>query len=226
MMESKIKILLADDEVLFRKGIMFLLEREKRFEIVFESSNGQEVISFLQDKKNYPDIILMDLNMPMLNGVEATKIIKKEFSEIKIVALTSYNTKSFIANMIQVGAVSYLVKTATPKEVIETLEEVHEKGFFYNENVLQVINEGLLVSKTKSNFDNNYLTPREKEIIRLISQQFSNNQISEKLFISQRTVEGHRNNLLLKTESKNVAGLLVYALQNQIITLEELSIQK
>jgi DNA-binding NarL/FixJ family response regulator len=222
-MKNKIKILLADDELLFRKGIMFLLEREKNFEIIFEASNGQDIIVYLKEQKNHPDIILMDLNMPLLNGVEATKSIRKEFPDIKIIALTSYNTKSFIANMIQVGAVSYLVKNASPKEVVETLNEVYEKGFFYNENVLQVVHEGLLDSKTKSNLDKDFLTSREKEIIRLISQQYSTNQIAEKLFISQRTVEGHRNNLLLKTESKNVAGLLVYALQHQLITLEELS---
>jgi DNA-binding NarL/FixJ family response regulator len=222
-MKNKIKILLADDELLFRKGIMFLLEREKNFEIIFEASNGQDIILYLKEHKNHPDIILMDLNMPLLNGVEATKSIRKEFPDIKIIALTSYNTKSFIANMIQVGAVSYLVKNASPKEVVETLNEVYEKGFFYNENVLQVVHEGLLDSKTKSNLDKDFLTSREKEIIRLISRQYSTNQIAEKLFISQRTVEGHRNNLLLKTESKNVAGLLVYALQHQLITLDELS---
>lgn len=222
-MKNKIKILLADDELLFRKGIMFLLEREKNFEIIFEASNGQDIIVYLKEQNNHPDIILMDLNMPLINGVEATKSIRKEFPNIKIIALTSYNTKSFIANMIQVGAVSYLVKNASPKEVVETLNEVYEKGFFYNESVLQVVHEGLLDSKTKSNLDKDYLTSREKEVIKLISKQFSTNQIAEKLFISQRTVEGHRNNLLLKTESKNVAGLLVYALQHQLITLEELS---
>lgn len=223
-MEDKIKIVIADDELLFRKGIIFLLEREKDFDIIFEASNGQEVVTYLKQHDNHPDIILMDLNMPLLNGVEATKSIRKEFPDIKIIALTSYNTKSFIANMIQVGAVSYLVKNASPKEVIETLKEVYEKGFFYNENVLQVVHEGLLDSKVKSILDKDFLTSRETEIIRLISQQFSSSQIGEKLFISQRTVEGHRNNLLIKTESKNVAGLLIFALQNQIITLEELTV--
>lgn len=219
----KIKILLADDEVLFRKGIAFLLEHEENFEIVFEASNGNEVIDYLKVSQDYPDIILMDLKMPDLNGVEATKIISKEFPFVKIIALTSYNTKSFIANMIEVGACSYLVKNASPLEMITTINEVSDKGFYYDQNVLNVINEDITKSKiiTKSILDNDYITPREKEVLECICKQMNAAEISEKLFISPRTVDGHRNSLLLKTESKNVAGLVVFALQNKIIDLKE-----
>ena len=105
-MHNKIKIILADDEILFRKGISFLLEREKNLEVIFEASNGDELISFLQLNNNHPDIIMMDLKMPVINGVEATKIIRKEFPEIKIIALSSYDSKSFVANMIDFIAYS------------------------------------------------------------------------------------------------------------------------
>lgn len=224
-MSNTIKIILADDEELFRKGIYFLLEREKNFEVIFEASNGSELINHLKNSDSYPDIILMDLKMPMINGVEATKIIHKEFPVVKIIALTSYNTKSFIANMINVGASSYIVKNASPVEMIDTINEVANKGFYYNDAVMRVIQEDIISSdkNAKSKFDEDYLTNREREVLELICQQLSTNEIAEKLFISSRTVEGHRNNLLLKTESKNVAGLVVYAIQNKIVALDNFS---
>ncbi|MFE3872654.1 response regulator [Flavobacterium sp. ZS1P70] len=220
-MNDTIKIILVDDELLFRKGISFLLEREKNLEVIFEASNGDELISFLQLNINHPDIIIMDLKMPVINGVEATKIIRKEFPEIKIIALTSYDSKSFVANMIDVGAVSYLIKNATPQDLLTTINEVALKGFYYTDSVMKVIKEDVLTNKKiKSNFDNNFLTKREIEVLKLICFQKSTVEIAEQLFISPRTVEGHRNSLLLKTQSKNIAGLVVYAVQNDIIIME------
>jgi DNA-binding NarL/FixJ family response regulator len=227
-MSSIIKIILADDEVLFRKGISFLLQREENIKIIFEASNGSELITFLKEHDDHPDIIIIDLKMPLLNGVEATKIIHKDFPNIKIIALTSYNTKSFVANMINVGAVSYVMKDTTPQELLTTINEVAVKGFYYNDYVMKIILEGLVSPQknAKSSFDDGHLTNREKEILELICKQYSGNEIAEKLYISPRTVEGHRNNLLLKTQSKNIAGLVVHALQNKIIDLEDLSVGK
>lgn len=225
-MNNKIKIILADDEVLFRKGISFLLQKEKNIEIIYEVSDGSELIAFLNATTIYPDIIIMDLKMPLLNGVDATRIIQSNFPKIRVIALTSYDSKSFIANMINIGAASYLVKNTTPAEMISTINEVYDRGFFYNESVLEVIQDGILATNTKikNSFDEDYLTNREKEVMQLICKQMSTQEIADKLFLSPRTVEGHRNNLLLKTESKNVAGLVVYAIQNKIINLEDLSI--
>ncbi|RTY87142.1 response regulator transcription factor [Flavobacterium sp. RSP49] len=220
-MNDVIQIILVDDEILFRKGISFLLEQETNIEIVFEASNGDELISFLRSTKNHPDIIIMDLKMPILNGVEATKIIHKEFPEIKIIALTSYDSKSFVANMIDVGAVSYLIKNTTPQELLTTVNEVALKGFYYTEYVMRIIQTNILSTrKTKSNFDSGFLSVRELEVLKLICYQKSTLEIAEQLFISPRTVEGHRNNLLLKTESRNIAGLVVYAVQNEIMSFE------
>ncbi len=223
-MNNKIKILLADDEELFRKGIAFLLQREKNIEIVYEASNGEEVLNYLKFCNDYPDIIIMDLKMPVLNGVEATKIIRKEFSNLKVIALTSYNTKSFIANMIDIGASSYLVKNATPQEMIFTINEVAEKGFYYNTEVIQVIQDQIVSGSTKKKtiFDAGYFSAREIEVLQCICMQMNAQEMSEKLNISPRTVEGHRTNLLFKTESKNVAGLVVYAIQNKLIDLDNL----
>jgi DNA-binding NarL/FixJ family response regulator len=228
-MEEKIKIIIADDEVLFQQGISFILSREKNIEICKEVNDGKQLMDFLNSVDDLPDIILMDLKMPFINGVEATKLISTKFPTIKIIALTSYNTDSFIANMIHVGAVSYLVKNATPAEMIETINEVYQKGFYYNESVLKVINDGLISTSNKSKliksiFSEDYLTNREKEILKLICLQYSTAEIAEKIFISPRTVEGHRNSLLLKTESRNVAGLVVFAIQNKVIDFDELSL--
>ncbi|MFW0738993.1 MULTISPECIES: response regulator transcription factor [unclassified Flavobacterium] len=219
-MSAAIKIALVDDEVLFRKGISFLLQREDNIDIIFEASNGEELLTNLNNSVIKPDIIIMDLKMPILNGVEATKIIRKSFPEIKIIALTSYDTKSFIANMIQVGAVAYLIKNTTPKDLIHTINQVAKKGFYYNESVLQTIQETIISSKTsKGNLETGFLSQREIEILQLICQQKTTSEIADHLYLSPRTVEGHRNNLLLKTESKNIAGLVVYAIQNEIAVL-------
>jgi DNA-binding NarL/FixJ family response regulator len=217
---NKIKLLLADDEELFRKGISFLLQRQDNIQILYEANNGSEVVEYLKSSSIHPDIILMDLKMPLLNGVEATKLINKEFPSIKIIALTSYNTKSFIANMIEIGAASYIVKNSTPEEMITTINQVIEKGFYYNEEVLNVIQDNLITNNRKNIFfEDIILTKREREILELICYQNSTQQIADKLFISPRTVEGHRNNLLLKTDSQNSAGLVVFAIQNKIVIL-------
>jgi DNA-binding NarL/FixJ family response regulator len=215
-----IKILLADDEPLFRNGIAFLLQREDDIEVIFEASNGSEVLEYLSGN-THPDIIIMDLKMPDVNGVEATKIVCEKYPAIKVIALTSYNTKAFIANMISTGAASYLVKNITPQELLKTIREVDYKGYYYDALVLEVIKENVSALK-KSNFTNWDLTSREKDIIKLICMQLSTKEIADKLFINYRTVEGHRNNLLLKTQSKNMAGLVIFALQNDILRLEEL----
>jgi len=219
-MNKTIKIILVDDEVLFRKGISYLLTREENIEVLFEASNGLELMTFLKGDNPKPDIIIMDLKMPLLNGIEATKIIRKEFSDIKIIALTSYDSKCFIANMIDVGAVSYLVKSTTPQELFATINEVAEKGFYYSDYVMNIIQNDIVANKkTKCSFDTNFITSRELEVLQLICKQKSTIEIGEKLFISPRTVEGHRNNLLLKTESKNIAGLVVFAIQNELFSL-------
>ncbi len=218
-MNKTIKIILVNDEILFRKGISFLLGRETNIDIIFEASNGNELIQFLQDTKNKrPDIIIMDLKMPEINGVEATKIIHAEFPKLKIIALTSYDSRSFVANMIAVGAVSYLIKNATPQELITTINEVAEKGFYYTDYVMKIIQDEVLTAKrTKSSLDTNFLSVREIQVLKLICEQKSTVEIANSLFISPRTVEGHRNNLLLKTDSRNIAGLVVYAVQNDIM---------
>jgi len=223
-MNNSIKVAIADDEELFRQGISFILNKEVNFDIVMQAADGADLLKQLKSCQDLPEIILMDLKMPNLNGVETTKIIKKEYPDIKIIAITSYYSKPFISNMIATGAVAYLAKNTPPKEVVTTVNAVADRGFCYNDNVMQVIQENMLnpnSKPTRSYFDLDYLTKREAEVLKLICDQKTTNEIADQLFISPRTVEGHRNNLLLKTEAKNTAGLVIFAFQHKIIVLEE-----
>jgi DNA-binding NarL/FixJ family response regulator len=223
-MDTNITLAIADDELLFRQGLMSILGKEKNIDILFDAENGHHLMDLLRAAPVVPEIVITDLKMPILNGVETTKLIRKEFPDIKIIALTSYFSKPFIINMISIGAVAYLAKNSTPKLMLTTINEVADKGFYYDERVMKFIHEGLLNNNEqgkKSNFDTTYFTKREKEVLDLICKQFTTNEIADKLFISPRTVDGHRNNLLLKTEAKNLAGLVVYAIQNKLVNLEE-----
>jgi DNA-binding NarL/FixJ family response regulator len=221
-MKNKIRIVIADDEDLFRKGVAYLL-KEQGLDVMYEASNGIQLIQYLQGLKEYPDVILMDIKMPDLNGVEATKQVSRQFPEIKIIALSSYITSTFISNMLQVGAASYIPKNASPEEMITTIHNVAENGFYYNSFMRQHISQDRIktLHNSKSIFDDNLLTKREYEILHLICKQKSAAEIGELLDLSPRTVEGHRNNLLLKTDSKNVAGLVLYAIRNSLIDLDD-----
>jgi DNA-binding NarL/FixJ family response regulator len=221
-MNKTTKIILADDEDLFRKGIFYLL-KEHGFDIIFEASNGTELVEYLQQHSHHPDVVLMDIKMPGLNGVEATKQITQLFPAIKIIALSSYITPTFITNMLQVGAVSYIPKNASPQEMITTIINVVATGYYYNALMRQHISQDKLkaAQNLKSLYDDNLLTKRETEVLQLICKQKSATEIAEILELSPRTVEGHRNNLLIKTDSKNVAGLVVFAIRNNFIALDD-----
>ncbi|MBQ4821357.1 response regulator transcription factor [Aquimarina sp. MMG016] len=216
MKNDVIKLAIADDETLFRQGISFILSKENNIDIILQAEDGNDLINQLKARRDLPEIILMDLKMPDLNGVEATKIVRKQFPEIKIIALTSYYSKPFIVNMIDQGAVAYLAKNSSPTQVIYTINQVAQKGFYYDENVLDILEDTKLKTIKKSKYDEEYLTRREREVLKLICEQKTTVEIAEQLFISPRTVEGHRNHLLLKTGSKNIAGLVIHAIENQI----------
>ncbi len=212
-----IRIAIADDEALFRKGMKLILNSYEHLEIILEAEDGEDLIQQLRASDNLPKILLLDLKMPKMNGVEAAKLIRGEFPDLKIIVLSTHFSRAFIINMIELGAASYLPKNSEPEEVVETIQAVSSKGFHYNNQVLAVIRENM-VSKIKPKALFSYeLTTREKEILQLICEQYTTPEIGKKLFISPRTVDGHRNNLLSKLNCKNVAGLVVFALQNGVV---------
>ncbi len=223
MTRKIIKIALVDDELLFRQGLKSILGLDSEIEILFDACDGKDLLKQLKSAKELPDIIVTDLNMPNLNGVETTKVLRSDYPDIKIIALTSYFSKPFIVNMISIGAVGYLAKNSTPELMITTIKKVHEVGFYYDQKVMKHIQDGLLnptQKLTRSKFDNAYLTRREKEVLELICKEYSTNEIADTLSISPRTVEGHRNNLILKTGVKNIAGLVVFALSNNLVSVK------
>ena len=171
-------------------------------------------------KNRLPDIIIMDIKMPELNGVEATKAIATQYPEINIIALTTYNTKPFIRNMIDVGASAYLVKNSPTQKVLHTIKQVYYHGFYYDNLVMEALkgtHNGSKLDK-RTVFDEDFITQREKEVLEQICLQKTSQEIAEALFISKRTVEVHRKNLLEKTGAKNIAGLVIFAIQNNLVS--------
>jgi len=157
--------------------------------------------------------------MPKMNGIEAAKIIRAQFPDIKIIVLSTHFSRAFVTNMLEIGASSYLPKNSEPEEVVETIEAVYAKGFHYNNKVMEMIRENMMSKDMpRANFKID-LTSREKEILQLICEQYTTPEIGRKLFISPRTVDGHRNNLLAKLDCKNIAGLVVFALQNEVVNI-------
>jgi DNA-binding NarL/FixJ family response regulator len=215
-----INLVLADDEELFRVGIAHILGRDKTINILYEASNGKDLIDYLAGCEVLPDIVLTDIKMPEINGVEVTKIIHEAFPHVGIIALTTYNTNSFISNRIGVGASANLVKNSSPEKVIHTIKQVYHKGFYYDTLVMKILNEEKHRNShsNKSVFDDAFFTPREKEILALICQQKTTQEISKKLYISPRTVDVHRKHVLEKAGVKNIAGLVIFAVKNDLFS--------
>ena len=215
-----IKVAIADDQKLFRKGMAALISSFEHMDLLFEAENGRELLDFCTSEPVKPDVIVLDLSMPILNGLETLKILKQDFQSIRVIILTIHEAENFVLSTIQAGANGYLAKNAEPEEVEIAIREVFKNDFYFTMAMLQLMRKGL-VNKTRSIVleNENKLTKREQEVLILICKQHSSAEIAEKMFLSNRTVEGHRNNLLLKTGSRNTAGLVVYALKHRIIDL-------
>lgn len=214
-----ITIAIADDEALFRTGMKLILNNYEDLELNLEAENGVDLLEKLKLSDQIPDILLLDLKMPEMNGMEVAAILQEQYPKLKIIVLSTHFSRAFIINMIELSAGAYLPKNTKPKEVVETIRAVYSKGFSYNNNVLSIIRENF-ISKNKPKAQFSFeLTNREKEILQLICEQYTAPEIAAKLFLSSRTVDGHRNNLLSKLNCKNVAGLVVFALQNEIVTI-------
>lgn len=210
-----INILIADDHQLLIDGIKATLAGIEDLIIVAEVYNGYQVIEKL-DSGLPVDIILMDINMPKLDGLSCTKIVHKNYPEVRIIALSQYDEKRFVKQMVKNGASGYLLKDSGKDVLVKAIRTVHSGESYFCERLsLGLINQELKMEDTKSLFPK--LTEREIEILRLIGKELSSQEIADKLFISFHTVESHRANLMSKAGVKNTAGLIRWATENDFL---------
>ncbi len=222
-MQKEIKIGIVEDQLLFREGIKAILNSWAYFQIILESPDGFSLSDRLSRMEELPDVLLVDLSLPSFekkefNGLHVTITVAESFPSIKILILSVHNDENFIAELIKNGAHGYLVKDSDPQEVHDAIVAVYSKGSYFNAQTLKAI-QGSMANKVKQKKLIVNISAREQEVLQLICQQYTAEEIAEKLFLSVKTVNGHRNNLLVKTGSRNVAGLVMYAVRNDIVKL-------
>ncbi|MBK7690658.1 MAG: response regulator transcription factor [Bacteroidetes bacterium] len=217
-MKGKIKIALADDQILFREGIASIIKNEKDFSLIIEADNGLDFLSKIKSTNELPDILLMDMEMPGMDGMQLNDEIRKKYPSIKVIVLSVHAKERLISRMIQAGASGYLLKNCNREELITAVRNVFENGFYITPNVIQALRSPLANAKGITNTQSIPvdISQREIEVLKLICEEFSNAEIADKLFISVRTVDGHRNNLLAKTGCHNTAGLVLFAVKHHI----------
>jgi DNA-binding NarL/FixJ family response regulator len=220
---KKIQIAIADDQVLFLRAMVSLLNSYDDIEVVMQARDGKDLLSQLEKNEGPPDILLLDLRMPSLDGMQACKVIREKYPQLKIIALSALEEERFISYMIEQGVRGYLLKNSEPEEVYKTISEVFRSGQYFSPLVINVMHRRLIQPGKKESLTDHgiVLTKREKEILDLICKECTMKEIAQKLSLSLRTIEGHRNNLLSKTGSKNTAGLVGFAIQHQLYKRKE-----
>ncbi|TSD62990.1 response regulator transcription factor [Inquilinus sp. KBS0705] len=209
-MDTFKSIFIVDDHQMVIDGLKLIINTIDGFEIVGESNGALQALDKLEHVS--PDILLTDVSMPEMSGIELTRIVKKKYPHIKVIALSMFSESQVVAEMIDAGIAGYILKNTGKQELIEALNKVADgQNYFGQDITLQ------LMKSFKRNQEESRLTDREIEIIRMIEQDFGNKQIADILFISERTVETHRKNILRKTNTQSVVGLLKYAYERKII---------
>lgn len=208
-----IKLALVDDHNLFRQGIKLLLQSMPDVKLVIEASNGQEFIDALTEVT--PDVLLLDLDMPVMNGIDTAKEIRKRGLETRIIILTMYDDEQMIAHLMELGANGYLLKDTSEEELNKAIHSVFTTQFYFNDFVSKALLTGVrnkrkAEPKIGTQID---LTRRESEVLQLICEELTTQEMADKLFLSPRTVEGHRQNLIEKFGVKNTAGLIIRAIK-------------
>jgi DNA-binding NarL/FixJ family response regulator len=217
-MQPKINIALTDDQILFREGIASIIKNEDYFHLLMEADDGLNLLSKLESTPELPDVLLMDMEMPHMDGMQLNEELRKKFPSIKVIVLSVHAKERLMARMIQAGACGYLLKNCNKTELLGAICAVFNNGYYITPNVLQAIQSPSAHTKGLTNIQSIPidLSPREIEVLKLICEEFSNAEIAEKLFLSVRTVDGHRNNLLAKTGCHNTAGLVLFAVKHRI----------
>lgn len=215
---NKFKLLLVDDHRLMLDGLISLLEDESCIESIKGATSGSEALKILETEKI--DVLMADINMPEMSGLELTKLVCERFPHTKVLGLSMYNDNIMIAKMIEAGAMGYVLKSTHISELSEAICTIASGKRFLSRDVQEIIMQGIYNSdSTISNIQPNVikLTSRESEVLELIVKEFSNLQIADKLFISERTVETHRKNIFIKTKQKTIVGLIKYAIENNLV---------
>jgi len=215
---SKIKILLADDHTLFRKGICALLEDEQDMVIVGEAENGREAVRLVSSLK--PDVVLMDIAMPLLNGLEATRQIRHEHPSTRVLVLTMYDHEEYFRQMLEVGASGYIIKRAAATELVSAIRAVYNDEAVLSPAITRLLLEDYLNREAhKEESDPLALSSREREVLQLIAEGMTSRQIAEILSLSIKTVQSHRTSLMQKLDLHDRGDLIKYAIQKKIIEI-------
>ena len=213
---SNITVGIADDHKIFRKGVILSLRPYTNISFIFEAENGEDLLEKLQGEQ--PDIVLLDLRMPGKDGIETTKEISKRFPNIRILILTMYEDERFVSHLMENGANGYLLKNADPAEIKKAIMEVMARGYYLNNFVNRVLLKKSAKNKTIPSLNTEInISEKEKEVIRLLCLEFTASEIAQKMEISARTVESIKDRLMERFGLKNTAGLVFYAVKNNLI---------
>jgi DNA-binding NarL/FixJ family response regulator len=213
------KILIADDHKIMREGLRNLLEKQADFEVVGEAENGSGAVKKAMELS--PDVMIMDIGMPDLNGIEATRQILSENPQIKVIALSMHAENRYIAEMLKAGALAYLLKDSTFEELIKAIRSVLAKKIFLSQTIAETVITDYVTHIPRESFSAfSILTQREREVLQLIAEGKSTKEIASTLFLSVKTVETHRQNIMEKLNLRSVAELTKYAIREGITSIE------
>lgn len=214
---SKIRIAIADDYKIFREGLKVGLSSDENLEVIIEADNGEDLLTALETTS--PDVIIMDLKMPIMDGMEATKAVRKKYPSIKVLVVTMYDDDKFIIHLMENGANGYLLKNTEPDEIRKSIYAVHENGYYFNDVVNKALLKKLVLKNNlKPSFNQNVeLTERELEVLKLICEEKTAAEIAKEIFLSPRSVEGIRQRLIEKIGVRNTAGLVMFAVKNSMV---------
>jgi len=215
---KKIRVLIADDHTLFREGLCSLLAGREEISVVGEAANGREAVS--KAEQLGPDLVIVDISMPVLNGFEATTQIRRRCPGVKVLVLTMHEDPEFVRKILRAGAAGYLVKKSAASQLFDAIKAIHNGGAFFSPSVSKVLLEQMVEGGPEDKLDEPILTSREKEVLQLVAEGYTNQQIAGELFLSVKTVEGHKNNIKKKLGIKDQAGIIKYALAQGIISMD------
>ena len=217
MKMGTLQIALVDDHTLFRNGLKLLLGNSPRYNVMLEASNGKDFVDNLT-VGNAPDVVLMDISMPVMNGIEATAAAVAKVPGLKIIALSMFGEEDYYYEMINAGAKGFLLKNSDIKEVTEAIEQVAAGNNYFAPEVLYNVIKRFNPHR-EAELESTTLSRREHQVLQGICKGLSNQEIADTLFLSKRTIDKHRSNLLSKTNSKNTAELIMYAIKNKLISI-------